>query len=58
MGPGRYGGGGRLVEISTASAVGRHDGMPTVPIRWLLARDPLSRFAAVVLIQATISRPA
>jgi len=31
---GWYGGGERVVEISTATAVWRHSGMPVVPIRW------------------------
>ncbi len=41
MGDGR---GERIVEISTATAVWRHGGMPVVPIRWVLVRDASRRF--------------
>ncbi len=47
---GWYGGGERIVEISTATAVWRHSGMPVVPIRWLLVRDPLGRFEPQALL--------
>jgi len=47
---GWYGGGERVVEISTATAVWRHSGMPDVPIRWVLARDPLGRFEPQALL--------
>jgi hypothetical protein len=50
MVPGWYGGGERLVEISTATAVWRHGGMPIVPIRWVLVRDPLGRFDPQALL--------
>ena len=50
MVPGRYGGGERLVEISTTTAVWRHGGMPIVPIRWVLVRDPLGRFEPQALL--------
>jgi hypothetical protein len=43
--PGWYGEGERLVEICTATAVWRHGGMPVVPIRWVLIRDPRQRFS-------------
>jgi hypothetical protein len=48
--PGWYGGGERVVEISTNTAVWRHGGMPIVPIRWVLIRDPLGRFAPQALL--------
>ena len=48
--PGWYGGGERVVEISTNTAVWRHGGMPAVPIRWVLIRDPLGRFAPQALL--------
>ena len=46
--PGWYGGGERDIEISTA--VWRHGGMPVVPIRWVLVRDPLGRFEPQALL--------
>ena len=49
---GWYGGGERLVEISTATSVWRHGGMPIVPIRWVLVRDPLGRFDPQALLRA------
>ena len=36
-----YGGGARELLIASASAVWRHNGLPVVPIRWVLIRDPL-----------------
>ena len=50
MVPGWYGSGERMVEISTATAVWRHGGMPVVPIRWVLVRDPLRRFEPQALL--------
>lgn len=50
MVPGWYGGGERVIEISTATAVWRHGGMPIVPIRWVLVRDPLGRFDPQALL--------
>ena len=48
--PGWYGGGERDIEISTSTAVWRHGGMPIVPIRWVLVRDPLGRFEPQALL--------
>src|SRR3954463_11524890 len=42
---GWYGSGERTVEIASATAVWQHSGLPVVPIRWVLVRDPESRFA-------------
>ena len=47
--PGWYGGSMREIEISTATAVWHHGGMPVVPIRWVLVRDPLGRFSPQAL---------
>jgi len=61
---GWYGGGERAVEISSATAVWRHreaiprrdvseadrGGMPVVPIRWVLVRDPLGKFDPQALL--------
>ena len=48
--PGWYGEGERTVEVSTSTAVWRHGGMPVVPIRWVLVRDPLGRFDPQALL--------
>jgi hypothetical protein len=49
-GPGWYGEGERLVEIYSATAIWRHGGMPVVPIRWVLLRDPQGRFNPQALL--------
>src|SRR5215213_4981319 len=41
---GWYGGGDRLVEICTGTALRHHPGLPVVPLRWVLVRDPLGEF--------------
>ena len=48
--PGWYGEGERTVEVSTGTAVWHHSGMPVVPIRWVLVRDPLGRFDPQALL--------
>ena len=48
--PGWYGEGDRVVEFCSATAVWRHGGMPVVPIRWVLLRDPLGRFSPQALL--------
>jgi hypothetical protein len=48
--PGWYGGGERAIEISSATAVWRHGGMPVVPIRWVLVRDPLGKLEPQALL--------
>src|SRR3954449_6376314 len=42
--PDWYGEGERVVEICSDTAVWRHAGLPVVPIRWVLLRDPSRRF--------------
>ena len=42
--PGWYSEGDRVVEICSDTAVWYHSGMPVVPIRWVLLRDPGRRF--------------
>jgi len=39
-----YGEGPRVVEIASDTAVWYHSGLPPVPIRWVLIRDPQGRF--------------
>src|ERR687894_277198 len=48
--PGWYGAGERTIEIASATAVWRHAGLPVVPIRWVLIRDPEDRFAPQALL--------
>jgi hypothetical protein len=48
--PGWYGEGERTVEVSTNTAVWRHSGMPVVPIRWVLVRDPLGKLDPQALL--------
>ena len=48
--PGWYGEGDRVVEIHSGTATWRHAGMPVVPIRWVLLRDPSHRFDPQALL--------
>ena len=41
---GWYGGEERAVEIATGIAFWHHPGLPLVPLRWVLARDPMGEF--------------
>jgi hypothetical protein len=41
---GWYGGEDRAIEIATGIAVWQHPGLPRVPLRWVLARDPVGEF--------------
>ena len=52
MVPGWYGEGERIVDLCSATAMWRHAGMPVVPIRWMLVRDPLGRFEPQALLYA------
>ncbi len=45
-----YGGGPRIVEVASATAVWYHCGLPPVPLRWLLIRDPHGHFATQALL--------
>ena len=47
---GWYGGGTREVELASGTAVWYHSGLPVVPIRWVLIRDPLGKFEAQALL--------
>jgi hypothetical protein len=47
---GWYGGGTREVELASGTAVWYHNGLPAVPIRWVLIRDPLGKFEAQALL--------
>jgi hypothetical protein len=48
--PGWYGEGARVVEFCSATAVWHHAGLPVVPIRWVLLRDPQQRFEPQALL--------
>jgi hypothetical protein len=40
----------RTIEITSGTAVWYHSGMPTVPIRWVLIRDPKGKFKSQALL--------
>ncbi len=48
--PDWYGEGERVVEICSETALWRHCGLPVVPIRWVLVRDPSRRFDPQALL--------
>ena len=48
--PDWYGEGDRVVEICSETAVWRHSGLPVLPIRWVLLRDPSRRFDPQALL--------
>jgi DDE superfamily endonuclease len=48
--PAWYGERERVVEICSATAVWRHAGLPVLPIRWVLLRDPQRRFDPQALL--------
>jgi hypothetical protein len=45
-----YGEGARTVEVASATAVWYHAGLPPLPIRWVLVRDPQGRFDTQALL--------
>lgn len=48
--PGWCGEGERAIDLCSATAVWRHGGMPVVPVRWVLVRDPRGRFDPQALL--------
>jgi hypothetical protein len=48
--PDWYGTGQRSVEVSSDTAVWYHSGLPPVPLRWVLIRDPHGQFATQALL--------
>ena len=52
--PDWYGQGKRLVEITSATAVWYHSGMPVLPIRWVLIRDPKGKFKSQALLSTSL----
>ncbi|NJN05306.1 MAG: transposase [Rhodobacteraceae bacterium] len=45
----------REVEIVSATAVWYHSGLPPVPIRWVLIRDPVGKFAPQALLSTEVT---
>jgi hypothetical protein len=45
-----YGAEEREVELATGTAVWFHNGLPPVPVRWVLVRDPKGEFDPVALV--------
>ena len=45
-----YDGAQRLLEIASDTAVWYHSGLPPVPLRWVLIRDPLGEFKSQALL--------
>jgi DDE superfamily endonuclease len=48
--PGWYGEADRMIEVCTNTAVWYHTGLPPLPIRWVLIRDPAQRFDPQALL--------
>jgi hypothetical protein len=53
----RYGEGERRIELTTGTALWHHSGMPVVPIRWVMVRDPEGRFQPQALLCTTPEYP-
>jgi hypothetical protein len=47
----------RTVEVVSDTAVWYHTGMPPVPIRWVLIRDPLNKFRPQALLSTDLTLP-
>lgn len=44
----------RVVEVASATAVWYHSGLPPVPIRWVLIRDPRNKFRPQALLSTDV----
>jgi hypothetical protein len=44
----------RVVEVASATAVWYHTGMPPVPIRWVVIRDPQTKFRPQALLSTEL----
>jgi len=51
---GWYGGGERAIEVASGVAVWYHTGVPPVPIRWVLVRDPAEKFKPQALLSTNL----
>jgi hypothetical protein len=49
-----YGASARRVEMATGTCVWYHAGMPAVPIRWVLVRDPQAEFDAQAFLSTNL----
>ena len=52
-----YGGSLREIEVATGTAVWYHSGLPPVPIRWVLIRDPDGDFESQALVCTDLAVP-
>lgn len=51
---GWYGGTERVVEVASDTAVWYHTGLPPVPVRWVLVRDPSEEFKPQALLSTNL----
>ena len=56
--PGWYGSAPCSIEVTSGTAVWRHGGLPVVPIRGVLVRDPENRFPPQALLCTDLTRDA
>lgn len=49
-----YGEGARVVEVVSGTCVWYHTGMPAVPVRWVVVRDPQKKFATQALLSTRL----
>ena len=52
-----YGQASRCIEIVSGTAVWYHSGVPVVPLRWVLIRDPLGKFRTQALLCTDLLAP-
>jgi len=50
-----YGRTTRTLDLASGTAVWYHSGLPVVPIRWVLIRDPLGKFAPQALLSTDLT---
>ncbi|MCA1636073.1 MAG: transposase, partial [Acidobacteria bacterium] len=55
---GWYGGTERVVEVTSDTALWYHTGLPPVPVRWVLVRDPLEEFKPQALLSTNLENEA
>src|SRR5438105_2481004 len=51
---GWYGGTERVVEVTSATALWYHTGLPPVPVRWVVVRDPSDAFKPQALLSTNL----
>lgn len=52
---GWYGEGTKEIELASGTGVWHHPGLPLVPLRWVLVRDPLGRFDPQALLSTDLA---